>query len=49
MGEPQKLTSQTPIRNKVRDASTVEMQVLFRLSTIMHSSYVVTGFVQHLP
>ena len=32
MGEPQDLTSQTPIRNKIRDASTVEMQVLFRLT-----------------
>jgi hypothetical protein len=30
LGEPQELISQTPTRNKVRDASTVVMQVLSR-------------------
>jgi hypothetical protein len=37
MGDPQELTSQTPMRNKVRDAVSVEMQVLFRPIRNMHS------------
>ena len=37
MGEPQKLTPHTPIRNKVRDTSTVNMQVLLRLTHSIHS------------
>jgi hypothetical protein len=37
MGDPQELTPQTPMRNKVRDAGSVEMQVLFRPTHNMHS------------
>ena len=57
MGEPQKFTPQTPIRDKVSDANTVKMQVLLRLTHSIHSlclfiitntSYVVTRRVQQL-